>query len=63
MLEPVSYLESLGIGGAKSLVKIHKGKAVLRVLNPANKDIDLPANRVVAPVSEIDIEPIHALDG
>ena len=63
LLEPVSYLGSHGVGGAKCLVKVHKGKALLRVINPTNKDIHLPANRVVASDSEIDIEHIHALDG
>ena len=63
LLEPVSYLGTIGLGGAKCLVKVLKGKALFRVLNPTNKDVELPVNRVIASVCDIDNKHIHMLDG
>lgn len=63
LLEPVSYLQSQNIGGAKCLVKVHKGKAFMRVMNPTPQDIELPANRIVASICDIDKNNVHLLDG
>ena len=63
LLEPVNYLQSQGIGGAKCLVKVHKSKTVFRVINPTDTDIELSANRVVASVHEIHSDHIHELGG
>ncbi|MEW8547939.1 MAG: reverse transcriptase domain-containing protein [Candidatus Thiodiazotropha sp.] len=63
LLEPIATLQNYGIGGAKCLVKVHKGKAVFRVLNPSDKNINIPANRIVASVCDVDSKHVHTLDG
>ena len=62
LLEPATPLQHYGIGGARCLVKVHKGKAIFRVINPSDKNIYLPVNRIVASVCDIDNEHVHLLE-
>ena len=47
LLEPIATLQNYGNGGAKCLVKVHKGKAVFRVLNPNDKDKNIHVNKLL----------------
>ena len=51
LLEPNSTLTKLGIMGAKGSVTVKKGKAILRLVNPTEKDVHLKGNKVLAEVS------------
>ena len=62
LLEPVPYLQHKGVAGARCLVRVHKGKAILRVLNPTDTDIMLPMNRVVASASNVDLDNTYMLN-
>lgn len=62
LLEPLPSLNLRNVAGAKCLVQIKKGRAPIRLLNPTNKDIYIPGHRVVALVSDVDVENIHKLD-
>ena len=63
LLEPAPTLQHLGLGGAKCLVKVNKNKAIFRVVNPSDQNINIPVNRIVASVCDIDSEHVHLLDG
>ena len=63
LLEPAPTLQHLGLGGAKCLVKVNKSKAIFRVVNPSDQNINIPVNRIVASVCDIDSEHVHLLDG
>ena len=62
LLEPLPCLHIRNVAGAKCLVQIKRGQAPIRLLNPTTKDIYIPGHRVVATVSDVDIENIHELD-
>ncbi|CAC5392281.1 unnamed protein product [Mytilus coruscus] len=62
LLEPVSNLVDSNLTSAKCLVKINKKRAVIRLMNPTNQEIHIPATKVVASVSDIDLNFIHDLD-
>lgn len=62
LLEPVHNLQSIDIGGVKCLVKVHKGRAIIRVLNQ-KKNIDFPVNKIVATVCDIDNKQVYTLHG
>ena len=62
LLEPVKTLSNQNLSGAKCLVTVRKGKAVIRLLNPTNQDIEIKGNKVLAAVSEIDKNSIYALN-
>ena len=53
LLEPLVKLANENIIGAQCLVKINKGKAVLRLINPNDSDIYLKGNKVLAIVSQV----------
>ena len=61
LLEPVSQLSNLNVCGGKTLTKVLKGKATIRLLNPTTKEVFIPANRVLASVSPVDINTIHVI--
>ena len=61
LLEPLVKLANENILGAKCLVKINKGKAVLRLINPNESDIYLKGNKVLAIVSQVEKENIFSL--
>ena len=64
LLEPIEAKCQLpeGLVIAKCLVKVHKGKAVIRVLNPTNSDVKIRAHKVVAKISSVQTEQIYSLD-
>ncbi|CAC5370038.1 Retrovirus-related Pol polyprotein from transposon 297 [Mytilus coruscus] len=62
LLEPVSNLEDYNLTSAKCLVKINKKRAVIRLMNPTNQEIHIPETKVLAFVSDIDLNFIHNLD-
>ncbi|CAG2199339.1 unnamed protein product [Mytilus edulis] len=62
LLEPVSNLVDSNLTSAKCLVKIIKKRAVIRLMNPTNQEIHIPATKVLASVSDIDSNFIHDLD-
>ena len=61
LLEPSVKFANENILGAKCLVKINKGKAVLRLINPNDSDIYLKGNKVLAIVSQVEKENIFSL--
>ncbi|CAC5404338.1 unnamed protein product [Mytilus coruscus] len=62
LLEPVSNLVDSNLTSAKCLVKIVKKRAVIRLMNPTNQEIHIPVTKVLASVSDIDLNFIHDLD-
>ncbi|CAC5404284.1 Transposon Ty3-G Gag-Pol polyprotein,Transposon Ty3-I Gag-Pol polyprotein,Retrovirus-related Pol polyprotein from transposon 297 [Mytilus coruscus] len=62
LLEPVSNLVDSNLTSAKCLVKINKKRAVIRLMNPTNQKIHILATKVLASVSDIDLNFIHDLD-
>ena len=62
LLEPLSKLTNINIMGAKCLVKVNKGRSVMRLVNPTDKDIHLRGNRVLAVVSQVDQAKIFTLN-
>ncbi|CAC5364966.1 Transposon Ty3-G Gag-Pol polyprotein,Transposon Ty3-I Gag-Pol polyprotein,Retrovirus-related Pol polyprotein from transposon 297,Retrovirus-related Pol polyprotein from transposon 17.6 [Mytilus coruscus] len=57
---PPQFLQNVVV--AKCLVKIHNGKAHLRLLNPTATDIKLRPHTVIAKVSHVNTEEIHSID-
>lgn len=62
LLEPSKNISSLQSSAAKSLVHIKNLRGYLKVLNPTDKDISIPQNKVLAVVSEIDSKSISNFD-
>ena len=62
LLEPVNDIQGLNLMTAKCLVKINNKKSVIRVLNPTNKPVTLPASKVLATVADIHEESIQELN-
>lgn len=62
LLEPSKNLSSLQLSAAKSLVHIKNLRGYLKVLNPTDKDISIPQNKVLAVVSEFDSKSINNFD-
>ena len=62
LLEPLSDLMKRNVMGARCLVKVQKGKAVLRLANPTDKNIFWKNNTIFATVSEIDEQHVSCLD-
>ena len=48
--------------GARCLVKVKKGKAVLRMANPTDKNVFWKNNTILATVSEIDAQHVFCLN-
>ena len=63
LLEPLQNLAKQNIIGAKCLVKIRNGKAMLRVVNPTNRDICLKGNKILATVSQFKSDSVCSFDG
>ena len=61
LLEPLASLANQNIMGAKCLVKVKKGKAILRLINPTEQTITLKNNKVLAVASEINNKYIFTL--
>ena len=61
LLEPLSNLVNNNIMGAKCLVKVNKGRAAIRLINPGDKCVHLKGNKVLAVVSEVVKENIFSL--
>ena len=51
LVEPVAWLQKLNVQGAKCVVTVRKGKAIMRILNPSNKAVHLPGNKVIGIVT------------
>ena len=62
LLEPLSKLANVNIMGAKCLIKVNKGRSVMRLVNPTDKDIHLRGNRVLAVVAQIEKAKIFTLN-
>ena len=62
LLEPLARLANENIMGAKCLVKVNKGKAVIRLINPNEKEIRLKGNKVLAVVSQVEQTNVFALN-
>ena len=62
LLEPLPDLVKRNVMGARCLVKVKNGKAVLRLANPTDKNIFWKNNTILATVSEIDEEHVFCLD-
>lgn len=62
LLEPLPSLHVRNVAGAKCLVRVKRGRAPIRLINPTSKDIYIPNHRVVATVSDIDTNNAHELE-
>ena len=61
LVEPVTWLQKLNVQGAKCVVTVRKGKAVMRVLNPTDNPIQLPGNKVIGIVTPIQQASVFTL--
>ncbi|VDI61389.1 Hypothetical predicted protein [Mytilus galloprovincialis] len=62
LLEPLHTLPSQSLAGAKCIVQLDDtGNSYMRLMNPTEKTIHLPANFVVASVSAVDSKSITSL--
>ena len=59
LLEPIESLQNINLAGAKCVVTTHKGKAVMRVINPTKCAITLSPNRVIANVNVVETQEIY----
>lgn len=55
-------LANENILGAKCLVKVNKGKSVMRLINPTERNIQIKGNKVLAVVSQVEKVNIFMLD-
>lgn len=62
LLEPFSRLANESILGAKCLVRVNKGKSVMRLVNLSESDIYLRGNKVLAVVSQVEKANIFTLN-
>ena len=62
LLEPLTSLCHQNIMGAKCLVRVKNKKAIIRLINPTNRDINIKSNKVLAIVSQINKKNIFSLD-
>ena len=62
LLEPIPNLHARQLAGAKCLVTVKRGKLPVSLLNPTESDIYIPGHRVVANVTDIDVDNIQSLD-
>ena len=53
LVEPVAWLQKLNVQGAKCVVTVRKGKAIMRILNPSDKAVHLPGNKVIGIVTPL----------
>lgn len=62
LLEPLESLSRQNILGAKCLVTVTKGRAVLRVINPTDKPVYLNSNKTLAVVVPVDERCVYSID-
>ena len=62
MLEPIQDLVKKNIAAAKCLVKVKKGKACLRLLNPSESAVHIHRDMVLAKVSDVHSNSISVLE-
>ena len=62
LLEPLSKLTNINIMGTKCLIYVNKGRSVMRLVNPADKDIHLRGNGVLAVVAQVKKAQIFTLN-
>ncbi|WAR08352.1 hypothetical protein MAR_018310, partial [Mya arenaria] len=62
LLEPLTNLANHNVMGAKCLVKVKKGRATIRIINPTDKDVYLKGNKVLAIVSQVRLDSVCSLD-
>ena len=62
LLEPLARLANENLLGAKCLVKVNKGKSVMRLINPTETNIQIKGNKVLAIVSQVEKANIFMLD-
>ena len=61
LVEPVAWLQKLNVHGAKCVVKVRKGKAVMRILNPTDKPIHMSGNKVIGIVTPLQQASVFTL--
>ena len=62
LLEPLARLANENLLGAKCLVKVNKGKSVMRLINPTETNIQIKGSKVLAIVSQVEKANIFMLD-
>ena len=62
LLEPLSSLANESILGAKCLIKVNKGKSVMRLANLSESDVQLRGNKVLAVVSQVEKAHVFTLN-
>lgn len=60
LIEPVPWLSKFQTQGAKCLVSVKKGKAVMRIMNPTEKVIALKGNQIIGMVTRLESSNIFA---
>ena len=63
ILEPLSSLPQQSLAGAKCCISLlHGNKSSMRIMNPSQKGVFLPANSVLASVSPVETDSVVSLD-
>ena len=62
LLEPQQNLAKLHLVAAKCLVKVQRGKAVIRLLNPTNSDIELKKSHVLAKITDVHSGQVYPIE-
>ena len=61
LVEPVAWLQKHNVQGAKCVVTVRKGKAIMRILNPSDKPVHLSGNKVIGIVTPLTQASVFAL--
>ena len=61
LVEPVAWLQNHNVQGAKCVVTVRKGKAIMRILNPSDKPVHLSGNKVIGIVTPLTLASVFTL--
>lgn len=62
LLEPLDQLSSLNLVAAKSLVQVKNSRAFFKIINPTDKNVRIPFNKLLAVIYEVDDTSVSNFD-
>ena len=62
LVEPAPQLHKLQIQSAKCIMTVRRGKGVLRILNPTNKQVFIPENQILGEITLLDSPSLYSLN-
>ena len=62
LVEPAPQLQKFQIQSAKCVITVLKGKGILRILNPTNKQIHVPENQIIGVITPLESPSIYSLN-